>query len=73
MWTIFLIGFGLIALGWIAYGLWEYKLRREEKQIPPDQKGGTRVKSEKLREAEKTFEDYVKKMAEFKKPPAPPR
>lgn len=69
MWTIFLIGFGLVAIGWTAYGLWEHKLRQEEKQIPADQKGGKRVKSERLREAEKTFEDYAKKMAEFKKKP----
>ena len=69
MWTIFLIGFGVIAIGWIAYGIWEYKIRQEEKMIPPDQKGGTRVKSERLREAEKTFEEYAKKMAEYKKKP----
>ena len=59
MWTMFLIGFGIIAIGWIAYGIWEYKIRQEEKMIPPDQKGGTRVKSERLREAEKTFEEYI--------------
>ena len=56
MWTMFLIGFGIIAIGWIAYGIWEYKIRQEEKMIPPDQKGGTRVKSERLRDAASRIE-----------------
>jgi hypothetical protein len=69
MLIIFLIMVLILALSWGAYGLWEYKLRQEEKMIPPDQKGGTRAKSERLRDAEKTFEEYAKKMAEFKKKP----
>lgn len=69
MGTIFIIMLIIVALGWAGHFLWEYKLRQEEKQIPSDQKGGKRVKSERLREAEKTFEDYAKKMAEFKKKP----
>jgi len=65
MLTIYLIVVFILALSWGAYGLWEYKLRREEKMTPPNQK----PKSERLRQAEKTFEEYAKKMAEFKKKP----
>ncbi len=69
MWIIFIIMLVLVAGGWAAYWFWEHRIRMEEKAIPPDQKRGDRAKSERLQQAEKTFEEYAKKMVEFKKRP----
>jgi hypothetical protein len=70
MWTIFLIMVLVLGLSWGAYYYYEYRLEKEERIL---KESGTKAKSEKLLEAQKTFEDYAKKMAEFKKPPGPPR
>ena len=67
--TFFLIMFSVVALGWVGYGLWEYKLRKEEQSMTPEQKRSAKGKSQRLQDAEKTFEDYARKMAEFKKKP----
>ena len=60
-WTLIGIAVVILAIGWIAYGIWEYRMRLEEKKTP-------REASEKLKKAKESFAEYVKKMETFKKP-----
>jgi predicted negative regulator of RcsB-dependent stress response len=60
-----IVGVILVAGGWIAYLLWDYKQRKEEAQQPKPQ-------SEKLQKTKSEVSDWAKKMAEFKSP-APKR
>ena len=59
-WTLLIIGAGLVALGWIAYGIYEYRERKLEKQRPKE-------RSERYRQATNSMAEYAKKLAEFKK------
>jgi predicted negative regulator of RcsB-dependent stress response len=64
--AIFMIVGGiLVAGGWIAYAIWDYKQRQEEKKRPP-------VRSERLEKTHTELSDWAKKMVEFKSP-APPK
>ena len=65
---LFVILVILVALGWMGYGAWQLKIYLDEKKKPAEEQG-KREKSEKLKEAEKSFEDFAKKMAEYKKKP----
>lgn len=60
-----IVGVIVVAGGWIAYLLWDYKQRQEEAQQPKPQ-------SEKLQKTKSEVSDWAKKMAEFKSP-APKR
>lgn len=62
-WPIMITATVLVALGWIIYGIFEYKARQEEKKRP-------KVRSERLQKTQSELSDWAKKMAEFKKPPA---
>ncbi len=62
-WPIMITATVLVALGWIAYAIHEYKLNQEEKKKP-------KVRSERLQKTHSELSDWAKKMAEFKKPPA---
>lgn len=62
MYKIFmLIAIPALAIGWIAYVMWERKMREEEKKQPkPESKRLTKTKGE--------ISDWAQKMAEFKPP-----
>ena len=62
MYKIFMIiGLIVVAGGWVAYAIWDYKMRQEEKKHPPK-------RSERLQKTQGEIADWAKKMAEFKKP-----
>ena len=64
MYKIFMIvGVIAVAGGWIAYAIWDYKMRQIEKNQPKPQ-------SAKQRKTHGEMADWAKKMAEFKKPVA---
>jgi predicted negative regulator of RcsB-dependent stress response len=66
MYKIFMIvGVIVVAAGWIAYAIWDYKMRQEEKKNPPKH-------SERLEKTQSEISDWAKKMAAFKSP-APPK
>jgi type VI protein secretion system component VasK len=60
-WKVWLIVAGLLVLGWIAYAIWRaIDLQREKKRPKP--------KPKHLQEVKKSFEEYTKKMEQYKKP-----
>jgi heme/copper-type cytochrome/quinol oxidase subunit 2 len=60
-----ILGVIVVAGGWAAYFLWDYKQRKEEeKQATPQ--------SERLKRTKSDLSDWAKKMAEFKGPPKRP-
>ena len=58
-----IIGVIAVAGGWIAYAIWDYRLRQEEKKQP-------KKRSARLRKTQSEVSDWAKQMAEFKKPRA---
>ncbi len=64
--VIMIVGVILVAGGWIAYAIWDYRLRQEEKKQPPK-------RSERLQKTQSEVADWAKKMAEFKKPVRKPQ
>lgn len=52
----------IVALGWIAYGLWEIIIRHTEKNKP-------KQTTEHLQKVKKSFEDYTKKMENYELKP----
>jgi hypothetical protein len=62
MYTIFmLIAIPILAIAWIAYALWERKMREEEKNQPKPQ-------SQRLVKTKTEVADWAKKMAEYQPP-----
>jgi hypothetical protein len=61
-WILIIAGAVLVGLGWIGYAIWEWHLRKMEKEQP------TEMKSEKLVQTQNQMSEYAKKLAEFKKP-----
>jgi hypothetical protein len=51
----------VVAIGWIAYGVWRIIDHLQEKRRP-------RPKTKHLQEVRKSFDDYLKKMEDYKKP-----
>lgn len=60
--TILLIGAILVGIGWIAYGVWQYKERQREKEEPERS-------TEHLQKVKKSFEEYTKKMEDYELKP----
>jgi len=60
-WKLIIISAAVVVLGWIAYGIWEWRQRKLEKERP-------KVRSERYQQATNSVADYAKKLAEFKKP-----
>ena len=60
-----IVGLIVVAGGWIAYFIWDYKQRKEEALRPKPQ-------SAKLQKTKSEVSDWAKKMAEFKGPPKRP-
>ncbi len=63
MYKIFmLIALPALAIGWIAYVMWERKMREEEKNRPKPQ-------SERLTKTKSEISDWAQQMAAYKPPP----
>ena len=60
-----IVGVIVVGGGWIAYFLWDRKMRKEEEKQP-------RPRSERLKKTKSELSDWAKKMAEFKGPPKRP-
>jgi peptidoglycan/LPS O-acetylase OafA/YrhL len=60
--TVMIIAVVILAIGWIAYAIWEMKMRAEEKKHPG------RVSSERLKKTRSEVADWARKMAEFEPP-----
>ncbi len=56
-----IIGIIVLAVGWTAYFIWDWKMRQIEKSQP-------KVRSERLQKTNSEVSDWAKKMAAFKKP-----
>ena len=54
----------ILAMGWIAYGIWELRVRREEKRNPQP-----KPTTEHLKKVRKSFADYTKQMENYKLKP----
>ena len=62
MYTIFmLIAVSALTIGWIAYYLWERKMRAEEAKQPKQE-------SQRLKKTKSEVADYAQKLKNFKKP-----
>jgi hypothetical protein len=59
------IGVPVVVLGWIAYFLWDRKMRKEEEKEP-------RPQAARVQKTKSEVSDWAKKMAEFKGPPKRP-
>jgi len=57
---IMLIAVGILAVAWIIYGIYEWKLRTEEKKHP-------RRVSDRLQKTRSELADWAQKMAKFEK------
>jgi hypothetical protein len=60
--TILLIAAIIVGIGWVAYGIWDYRERKREKEEPEQS-------TEHLQKVKKSFEEYTKKMKEYKLKP----
>ncbi len=62
MYKIFmLIAVSALTIGWIAYALWERKMRAEEAKQP-------KQISQRLKQTRSEVTDYAQKLKNFKKP-----
>ncbi len=62
MYKIFmLIALPAVVIGWVAYALWERKMREEEKNRPKPQ-------SQRLTKTKSEISDWAQKMAEYQPP-----
>ena len=52
----------MLAIAWIAYGIWRYRIYLSEKD-------GTKPTTEHLEKVKKSFEDYTKKLKDYKRKP----
>jgi predicted negative regulator of RcsB-dependent stress response len=59
-WTLLILAAAVVVVGWIGYGIWEWRERKLEKEQP-------KQRSEKYQQATSAVSDYAKKLAEFKK------
>ncbi len=56
-----LIAVSALTIGWIAYYLWERKMRAEEAKQP-------KAESQRLKQTRSEVTDYAQKLKNFKKP-----
>lgn len=57
--TFMIIAIAVVALGWIAYGVYSFVMDRRKKKRPR--------RSQRLEQARESMSDYAKKMADFEK------
>ena len=55
-----IIGFSVIIVGWVAYGIYKYIGDQKEKKQP-------KARSDKYEQAQQSMAEYAQKMASFKK------
>lgn len=60
-WTLLISAAAVVAIGWIVYGIWEWRMNKLEKEQP-------KQRSERYEQAQSSVSDYAKKLAEFQKP-----
>ncbi|MBN2019030.1 MAG: hypothetical protein JW749_02260 [Sedimentisphaerales bacterium] len=60
-WVIIICSAVAVVIGWIAYGIWQWRENKLEKERP-------KVRSERYQQATNSVAEYAKKLAEFKKP-----
>ncbi len=60
-WIIIIVSAALVGLGWLVYGIWNWRQNKLEEQMP-------KQRSERYKQATSSVADYAKKLAEFKKP-----
>ena len=58
---LMIIAVVVLALGWIAYGIWSYRERIKEKNEPE-------ATTEHLEKVKDSFAEYTEKMKHYKKP-----
>lgn len=58
---IWITAAAIVAIGWIAYGIWRLKEHFEEKKRP-------KPTTKHLRQVKESFDDYIKKVEKYKKP-----
>ena len=63
---VVIVGFSLVALGWIGYGIWNYLENKREKENPTP-----KPTTEHLNKVRQSFDDYMEKMKNFEKPKNP--
>ena len=61
-WKVMISLIVIMALSWAAYAIWNHMEDIKEKNEP-------KRKTEHLEQIQKSFEEYTKKVASFKKPP----
>jgi hypothetical protein len=61
---VMIVGTIMVVGGWIAYGVWRYKIHLDEKKNP-----APKQRSEHLEKVQKSLDEYAKKMAEYKRKP----
>jgi len=66
MYKLIIIGAIIVAIGWIAYGIWWYRNYHIERNQP-------KPRSERLVQSRKSFEEYMLKMKEFEEKKAEER
>jgi hypothetical protein len=59
-WTLLILAAAAVVVGWVAYVIWEWRMRKIEASQP-------KQRSEKYQQATDSVSDYAKKLAEFKK------
>ncbi|MHC4069249.1 MAG: hypothetical protein ACYS18_03525 [Planctomycetota bacterium] len=65
MYIFLIVGFAIVALGWMVYGIWRLKEHIEEKKNPELKE--EKETTEHLKKVKSGFEDYMEKMKEFEK------
>ena len=59
--TFMIVGISVLAVGWIAYGIWIHKVRKEEKSRP-------KPVSQRLSKTRSEVADWAQKMATMESP-----
>jgi len=62
---VMIIAVVVLAVAWAIYGIYDYKMRQEEKKQP-------KQSSERLQKTRSEVADYAKKLAEYKPPKRKP-
>lgn len=61
-WKIMISAFAILAIGWVAYGIYEYRARLQEKKNPKPKPG-----TEHLQKVKDSFDDYTKQLESFER------
>ena len=59
---VMIIAVIIMAIAWIAYGVWRYRMYLSEK-------GGAKPTTEHLEKIRNSFEEYAKKLKNYKRKP----